>query len=259
MEEIDSRRVAKNYFFILTGLFLIAQVLFLIDVEVVGNEDILGGIILTCVFLLFIALTIKGYLWAKWTLSVLLILFGTLFLFAGFEIPSLNLKIVGLYYYLFGLLPHFSQRLKPITITKPKTPSNKSETLVLEGLRFPYLLDRYKAMLIDGLLILALITICLLINSELDLGSTWIFILYAVIVISYEPLLITYKYTIGQKVMKIRVRSINNTDKNINLGQAYLRFLTKALLGWLSFLTISFNKEKRAIHDFTASSIVIKV
>ena len=218
--------------------------------------------------MIFIVLTIKGFKWAKWVLTVLLILFGTLILLAGIGLPSLNLKIVGLYYLLFGLLPHLSKRLKPIT-----NRNNQEKDTVIEALdeadspslanerkyRFPYLVDRYKAMLIDVMLMLAFITICVQINSKLALDSTWILVLSLVLGCSYEPLLTTYYSTIGQKIMKIRVRRIDNPNKPINLVQAYLRIITKISLGWLSFITISFDKEKRAIHDMVASSVVIEL
>lgn len=260
MTEVNSRSRARKDFYLLTLLFLIAQALFMTDVEVVGNGDILGAILLSCLFLIFIALTITGYIWAKWILTTLLLTFGTLLLFAGFEVPSLNLKIVGVYYYVFGLMPHFSARLKPITISRINKLHSQQAPIEEEAIHthhFPYLLSRYKAILIDGLLLLTILTACILINGQLGFSSTWIFVVYLTLALSYEPILITYSSTIGQKIMKLRVRNINNPDKRISLGQAYIRFFTKALLGWLSFLTISFNKEKRAIHDFVASSVVI--
>jgi len=45
----------------------------------------------------------------------------------------------------------------------------------------------------------------------------------------------------------------------MTLLQAYIRFITKILLGWLSFLTINMNKDRRAIHDLVASTVMIKV
>jgi uncharacterized RDD family membrane protein YckC len=200
-------------------------------------------------------------------LTILLLLFGGLLLFAGFDIPSLKLKIVGLYYLLFALILHRSQRLKPITIRKAKEETTRREepktldnqVIEVQAHNFPYLIDRYKAMLIDSLLMLVLITICVQVNSKLDLDSTWILVLYLVLGLSYEPILTTYSSTVGQKVMKIRVRSAHKPNKRISLGQAYIRFFTKAFLGWLSFLTISFNQDRRAIHDMVASSIVIEL
>jgi len=53
------------------------------------------------------------------------------------------------------------------------------------------------------------------------------------------------------------VRKHSDPGKKINLIQSYLRFIVKFLLGWISFITISFNEEKRAIHDFAGGTIML--
>ena len=74
----------------------------------------------------------------------------------------------------------------------------------------------------------------------------------------YEPVSMTLGYTLGNYLMKIRVRKFENAEKKINLLQAYIRLVIKFFLGWLSFITIGFNKERRAIHDLAAGTIVIE-
>ena len=74
----------------------------------------------------------------------------------------------------------------------------------------------------------------------------------------YEPVSMTIGCTLGNYLMKIRVRKFENAEKKINLLQAYIRLVVKFFLGWLSFITIGFNKEKRAIHDLAAGTIVIE-
>ena len=74
----------------------------------------------------------------------------------------------------------------------------------------------------------------------------------------YEPVSMTLGCTLGNYLMKIRVRKFENAGKKINLVQAYIRLIVKFFLGWLSFITIGFNKEKRAIHDLAAGTIVIE-
>lgn len=64
--------------------------------------------------------------------------------------------------------------------------------------------------------------------------------------------------TLGNYLMKIKVRDNLNTIKRINLLQSYIRFVLKFLLGWVSFLTIHGNKQRRAIHDFAAGSVMIE-
>jgi uncharacterized RDD family membrane protein YckC len=58
-------------------------------------------------------------------------------------------------------------------------------------------------------------------------------------------------------IMGIRVKNHQETSKNIKFYQGVIRILSKAVLGWLSFLTINFNPEHRAIHDYLSSSIVL--
>jgi hypothetical protein len=59
--------------------------------------------------------------------------------------------------------------------------------------------------------------------------------------------------------MHIRVRSVNNTQKRINIFRSYARFLVKLILGILSFITIHFNEERRAVHDFAGHSVMIEL
>jgi uncharacterized RDD family membrane protein YckC len=75
----------------------------------------------------------------------------------------------------------------------------------------------------------------------------------------YEPLCTSLFCTVGQKITGIRVRShASFGDEKISLPKAYLRVISKVLLGFVSFFTIMFSKEKRALHDFIAGSIVLE-
>jgi len=74
----------------------------------------------------------------------------------------------------------------------------------------------------------------------------------------YEPVSMTIGCTLGNYLMKIRVRKFGDNNKRINLLQSYIRFVVKILLGWLSFVTINSNKERRAIHDFAAGTVMIE-
>lgn len=57
--------------------------------------------------------------------------------------------------------------------------------------------------------------------------------------------------------MKIRVGRHKNPGEKINLPNAYMRWFTKGLLGWISFVTINFNPEHRAIHDMVSDAVMI--
>ena len=74
----------------------------------------------------------------------------------------------------------------------------------------------------------------------------------------YEPLSMMLGCTLGNYFMKIRVKKHNHPGQKINILQAFVRFLIKLLLGWLSFLTIHFNEERRAMHDLAAGTVMIE-
>ncbi|GAB4284797.1 MAG: signal peptidase I [Marinilabiliales bacterium] len=63
--------------------------------------------------------------------------------------------------------------------------------------------------------------------------------------------------TIGHFIMNIRVKQIDNETKNIGIIHAILRVIFKAAFGIISFFSVSFNKERRAIHDYVAKSVVV--
>ncbi len=126
-----------------------------------------------------------------------------------------------------------------------------------DQLKFPYLITRYKAALIDGLVLFGLfaVTMILVQDPESRKIAFGVYLLFALL---YEPLMLSiFSATIGHKAVNIKVKSINNTDKNISIIQGIIRNTLKLTLGWLSFLTINFNSEHRAIHDFAGESIVL--
>jgi hypothetical protein len=65
-------------------------------------------------------------------------------------------------------------------------------------------------------------------------------------------------FTIGNYLKGIRVRKVSNTSNRINFIQAFFRYVLKISLGWISFLTIHSNNQKRAIHDLAVGSVMIK-
>ncbi|MEO8150660.1 MAG: RDD family protein [Bacteroidia bacterium] len=74
----------------------------------------------------------------------------------------------------------------------------------------------------------------------------------------YEPLCMTLGGTIGNRIRKIQVRQHKDESKRINIFQSYIRFFVKVLLGWLSFITIHMNNQKRALHDLASGSVLIQ-
>lgn len=75
----------------------------------------------------------------------------------------------------------------------------------------------------------------------------------------YETVCTSLGHTIGNYLKGIRVRRISDVSRKINVFQALGRYILKLGLGWISFLTIHNNPERRAIHDFAAGSVMVKV
>lgn len=130
-----------------------------------------------------------------------------------------------------------------------------------EGATFPSLLVRMKALFIDVIVMLIIFTATtLFIDTFGDIpdfvkGSIAIFMFYL-----YDPMLTSLTgSTLGHKAMKLKVRKYKDPEKRISFGQALIRFLTKGSLGWLSFLTVTGNERKRAIHDIVSGSIILSV
>jgi uncharacterized RDD family membrane protein YckC len=144
-------------------------------------------------------------------------------------------------------------------------PGMNAEMLSLEArydeIIFPSLVTRIKAVFIDVLIMLLIFTgSALLIDVIGDVpdfvkGFILIFMVYM-----YDPVLTSFTgSTLGHKIMKLKVRKYHDPDAKISLGYAFLRFLTKGTLGWISFLTVTANKRKRAIHDMVSGSILLPV
>jgi uncharacterized RDD family membrane protein YckC len=85
-------------------------------------------------------------------------------------------------------------------------------------------------------------------------GFIVVFMLYL-----YDPILTAFTGgTIGHKLMKLKIKQLQDPEKNTSLLAALLRFLIKGMLGWISFFTVTGNTNKRAIHDLASGSITLK-
>ncbi|MCB9336155.1 MAG: RDD family protein [Flavobacteriales bacterium] len=74
----------------------------------------------------------------------------------------------------------------------------------------------------------------------------------------YDPLFTSlFGGTIGHMANGLTVRRVKNETKKIALPLAFVRFIIKALLGWISLLTMSSNKKNQALHDLAIDSVVI--
>jgi uncharacterized RDD family membrane protein YckC len=125
---------------------------------------------------------------------------------------------------------------------------------------YPSLSERFQSIIIDQVFIIILMFLSATILDKFDDAPDWIrIVLFFGIWGIYEPVCMTFGCTIGNFIKRIRVKKFQAPEKNINIFQAYVRYVTKVLLGFISFLTITTNKERRAIHDMAASTVMVKV
>lgn len=125
---------------------------------------------------------------------------------------------------------------------------------------YPSLLDRVQSIFIDLLFIVILMFLFSSILDKFENPPDWVrIVLFFGIWAIYEPLLVAFGCTLGQYIKRLRVRDIDDTTRRIGVFPSIVRYILKTLLGWLSFLTINMNKEKRAIHDFASGGVVLRV
>ncbi len=129
--------------------------------------------------------------------------------------------------------------------------------VAIEDGKYPSLTRRYIATAIDvGFVIGAIILIGYLFDEASEAGVKIRVGLILFLFFVYEPLCTSRFCTLGQKIMRVRVRRYPSL-KRISLLMAYTRILIKAFLGILSFFTLPFSQKRRAIHDLAARSIVV--
>jgi len=141
-----------------------------------------------------------------------------------------------------------------------------SETTILsdltenDALRYPNLLTRIQSLFIDAMIVLLLTFLAAKILDKFETVPDWVrIVLFFGIGAIYEPLAMSMGCTAGNYLLGIRAKRYRNQQKSINILQAFVRYIIKACLGWMSFIAIHFNPDKRAIHDFASGSIMIKL
>lgn len=124
---------------------------------------------------------------------------------------------------------------------------------------YPVLLKRIQALMVDVLFLLFAMMIISQILGLFTYVSEGIRIsFFAFLFLFYDPLLTSFLGgTIGHLVIGIRVKKENAERTNISLFAAVFRFIIKSTLGWISLLTVTGNKRKRALHDLLSGSVVI--
>jgi uncharacterized RDD family membrane protein YckC len=126
---------------------------------------------------------------------------------------------------------------------------------------YPSLLKRVQSIFIDGcLLIIVMFTFAWIVGDN-DTMPGWVkgLIFYGYWVL-YEPICTAFAgATLGNFLIGIRVRKVNDRSQKISLLSAFIRVIVKSLFGWLSFISIHFNEQKRTLHDLASGSVMLEV
>jgi len=123
---------------------------------------------------------------------------------------------------------------------------------------YPTVFRRYLGSLIDGLLMLGAVIGGGFLIGDVGPRFTWLRgVWLGFILLGYEPLFTSLSATVGQRLMGFRVRRHADSTRRIPIPSAYLRYAVKLFLGVISFFTMSFSRQQRAIHDIAVGSVVI--
>lgn len=133
----------------------------------------------------------------------------------------------------------------------------QSSIFPTKKINYPSLLKRVQSTFIDSIITFTLIGVLVAVASKINDENVPLKVVAIIIGASYEPLMLSFSRTIGQRITKLRTKNIE-TGKRPILVASYLRYIVKCMLGWISFLTIHSNPERRAIHDLASGTVVIR-
>lgn len=129
----------------------------------------------------------------------------------------------------------------------------------IKGLPFPEVIERLKAVLTDSLVIVGLmILIGTIFSNFKNVPESLRMFAFIFVFGLYDPIFTSlFGGTIGHRVMGLRIKRDDNSNKNIPFLNAVLRYFFKVFLGFISLLTVSNNEKGKAIHDIVAKSVVV--
>jgi cytochrome bd-type quinol oxidase subunit 2 len=126
--------------------------------------------------------------------------------------------------------------------------------------KYPELSTRIQSTFIDMILIIVMMFVFASVLDRFENVPDWVRIaMFAGLFVVYEPICMTLGATLGNYVKGIRVRKHTDPTKRINILQAIVRYPIKVLLGWVSFLTIHADPQRRAMHDLASGSVMVKL
>jgi len=127
----------------------------------------------------------------------------------------------------------------------------------------PNFVDRIKSIFIDSLVIVILLYITYAIINRFGIESSIIKGILFVLIFLYEPILVAYSRTVGQKLMNLKIYRQDayiheKVRKEIGIFKSIVRYFFKFIFGWISLLTVHSDNYGRAIHDKIVKSIMVR-
>jgi len=119
--------------------------------------------------------------------------------------------------------------------------------------------DRVKAYFLDiGVLVAMMFGTSAIFGSMDEVSENLRIAAFVFVFLLYDPLFTSiFGGTIGHLLLGIRVGRLKQPKRNVILPLALIRYSVKFLLGWVSMLSMLFNKKNRAIHDLLVGSVVL--
>lgn len=125
--------------------------------------------------------------------------------------------------------------------------------------KYPTISTRMQSSFIDGIFVIVLMYIMSMLMDNFPYVYDEIRVFLFVLILLLDPICVSLGCTLGNYMMGIRVRKMDDTSKRIDFFQALFRYPIKVILGSISFLTIHSNPKRRAIHDFASGSVMIEL
>lgn len=131
-------------------------------------------------------------------------------------------------------------------------------TQAMEPTGYPKTIRRVQSAMIDGIIIPVTAIAAMVLMGYAGLGDGHIKVAVACfIVLLLEPVAVSVTGgTIGHHLVGLRVRR-TESDKNLNLLLALIRFVVKTILGLLVFVAILLSRRRQGLHDMAARSVIV--
>lgn len=146
--------------------------------------------------------------------------------------------------------------MEDIQNTETRNAGSESAIFPTRTMQYPSLVKRVQSSFVDSIIAFTLVGVLVATGNNINDASVPLKVAAIFAGASYEPLMLSFSRTIGQRITGLRTENYDN-GKKPGLISSYFRFMVKAALGWISFLTIHSNPERRALHDLASGTVVI--